>query len=254
MTDLHTSDRSVWQVYIIIDGCIQVGTHAVLVVPVGWVLVDTIFTVGSTRTVDGGCGILQYRNRLDFVRVDTVQTTGTSRYTVDNHQRVVATQRVGTTYADSCSTTTRFVWTLETDHTRHTTDHTVGQVRSRRGFQFFTLQAGHRTSHGYFLLNTITNDYHFVDLLGIFDQRYIDWSLVTNRNFLRAVTDIGEDKGGIGRNFQCIVTIHVCNDTDGRSLNGHVHTDQRFAVWIDNRSFEQLLLRESTTGTNSAEC
>ena len=200
-------------------------------------------TVGSTRTVDGGGSVLQHRHRFDFIRIQTVHTTITVGHTIDYNQRVLTTERVGTTDTDCRTATTRFVRRLETDDTRHTADHGVRQVRRRRSLQLFTGDAGHGAGNGNFLLRTVTNDHDFIQTFGIFAQGNTKLGFGTNRDVLSLITDIGNLQDGIGGNpINDELTIHIGDRTQGGSLHQDIGSDNRDTRLIDYRTMHGLSL------------
>ena len=141
-------------------------------------------TIGSTRTIDSSCGVLQYGNRFDDTWVEVVEGSCTEvlggityfhiiriDVAVDDVKRFLSryahiSERIGVTDLDGGI----LAWTgITTAHT-HTIDHTAeggSEATARKVLDVVHLHRGNSTGEVCLLLYAVTNDNNVLELLGI---------------------------------------------------------------------------------------
>ena len=96
---------------------------------------------------------------------------------------------------------------------------------------------GKSTSHVTLLLNTVTYDYHFVEQLTVFLQRYLDLVLTSHGNSLVAIADIRNDEATILWNtLEGKVTVKIGHRTSRGSLYNDTCTDDGFTGSVNYSS------------------
>ena len=126
-------------------------------------------TARRTRTIDRcRSGILQDRDRLDIIGIHVPETRHNP---VDQHQRLIVSQRPQSTYAD-LRLRARNTIELRHRHTRQCTLQGYRRVVHRTLHEFVTGDHRHRTRQIDLLLAAVTHHHHLIQLgiRGLHDQ------------------------------------------------------------------------------------
>ena len=103
--------------------------------------------------------------------------------------------------------------------------------------QVLSLYLGNRTCQVALLLNTITDDHHIVQCLGVLIQCDLNVVTAIHLHGLCGITDVTDNQCGIVVSLNTKVTIEICNGTSLGALNLYTSTNDWFASYILHRSF-----------------
>ena len=194
---------------------------------------DEDHTVGSLRTVDGGrCGVLQYGDTLNILRVERVDIAGLHTIHEDIGAGVV--ERTHTTHADATAVHTGSTGCSRHGDTGHEALQTGGYVVDGSVVERLAVDLGHRSGKVGFLLCTVTDDHHFVERLLVFRKSNFE-RCTFPRHFLGGEAHVGDNQGGIlGHVGQCKTSVHVGDGTVMCTFHKNRRSDNGFSVGVDN--------------------
>ena len=131
-------------------------------------------TIGTTRTVDGGCrGVFQNVHRLDVARVDVRQLAHKGN-TVEHNQRVVAGRQRALATDANLHLLARLRAGLRHQHTCYAALQSLGGIRGSNLIEFLAADVGHRTGDSLAALSTVTDDHHIVQRGVVLAQNDVD--------------------------------------------------------------------------------
>ena len=124
-------------------------------------------TVGGTRTVDSRrCGIFQYRQTLNVVRIDVINRRNDQ--TVHDIHRVCIIQRTDTTDADRRIILTRLPAVLHDGYTRQHPLQCSRGIGYRPVSQRFRINGRYRACHIHLFLDSVPDNDNLFQVLSIF--------------------------------------------------------------------------------------
>lgn len=105
-------------------------------------------------------------------------------------------------------------------------------IRSRCFYEIIGFDCGNGTGHFPFLLRTVSDNYHFIDLLGVFDQYDVGRFVVIDNDFFCQVADVRNLQDGFWWNFQGVFPIDIRDCSDRSPFYDHVRTNDGFSVVV----------------------
>ena len=194
-------------------------------------------TVGSTRTINsGGRSILQDGHLFDIFGIQVLKVSVFRDNIIDYHQRSAATtDRNGRSLTDT--TTGRGY-----DDTRYLTGQCLSNVGGRNLSQVFRIDSGHSSGYLSFGCGTITYHNDFIQYFRIFFHDNPQVLFLADNDDLILISDIRNDDGSLPRNIQFKMSVKIGNHTVCGTFHHNRSTDNRFAVFIQNRTFDSFFL------------
>ena len=143
----------------------------------------------SSDLINGsGCCVFQYGNVLDRVRIQSIEVCFFTNNAVDDVSRICIVGCIDATDRDR-GRYTRHTGFIVRENTRHTSCHRIGDIGNRDCRNVICRNSGDRTGQVHFLLRTVTDHDHFIQLLCIFRQCDIQVALSCNFYKTSIVTD-----------------------------------------------------------------
>ena len=243
----------------------RLPSHVALVGEFGLALLSALggdehHTVGGTRAVDGGGGgILEHLDAGDVAGVDGGHHAGIvgclSRhgYTIDHIERLIAVQRVDTTYLHGDATTRR-TGVLCHGHTGDTSLHGLFDRGVHTLLDGFLVDAGHRTGQIGPFHRTITHDDHLVEHVLVGPKCDVQLSGLTHGHTLCGVADVREAQFLARLHRDLVFTVDVGDGCRTLVTGLYGSSDNLFArLSVSNDTIDFDILRIDDDGRSQSD-
>ena len=191
--------------------------------------------VRGTGTIDGGRGILQDVDALDFVTGQAAELVATALDTVDDDERTVVSEGAAAADEHHRVVTSRLAGTVVHDDARHTARKALGQVDGGVLDQFLAGGGRDRAGQGHFPLVAVTDGHGLVEDLMVVPEDEVDGGAAVHGDGLLLVAHHVDDQGSLGRDTaQAVPSAGTGHRTVGCSLDIDHRSDNRLSLGVGN--------------------
>ena len=202
--------------------------------------------VRGAGAVDGGGGVLQDVDALDFVTGQAAEFVATALDAVDDDQRAVVAEGAAAADEHHGVVATRLTGAVVHDDTGHTAGQALGKVHGGVLDQFLTRGGGHRTRQGHLALVAVADRHGLVEDLGVVAEDEVDGGAAIHGDGLLLIPHHAGDEGGFrGNAAETVSAVGAGHGAIGGTLDVDHRPGQRFSLAVGHGTLDTDVLGPS---------